>query len=146
MSELTIAAVPITLLDHMLPKSISHIEKVINKAPLDLSLDSLKKDLYSGTSMLITISDKDEVIAVNIVSADEMPTGHRVLWIPVTGGDRMDEWLERFLSLAHQIARDLNCQELRGIPCRTGWMRILKKQNWYPIHEIIGCKVESEVE
>jgi len=142
--KLTIAAVPVTLVEHMFPKCEKHLQKVVDKASTDISLETIKNDLLQGGHMLITISDGAEVVAVNVVTANQMPTGYRVLWIPITGGERMDEWLDDFMKLAQQLAVDQNCNEIRGMACRKGWLRALKEHEWYPIHEVIGCKVKVE--
>lgn len=94
---------------------------------------------------MVTISDGADVIAVNILNTHIFPTGHRVLYIPITGGERMNEWLDDFMDLAHKIAISFNCVEIRGMSCRKGWLKALKKHNWYSLHEVIGCKVKEEL-
>lgn len=143
MSELTISAVPVNLVEFVYPKAVPHLERVIDKAPLDINLTSIKEKLLTGASMLVVILDGEEVIAVNILESSIFETGHKVLYIPITGGDRMDEWLDRFMSLAHAIARDLKCNEIRGMSCRKGWLKALKDHDWYHVHEVIGCKVKQ---
>lgn len=142
-NELIIAAVPVTLVQVIYPMCVDHIQKVVDKAPTDISVDTILDGLLSGDRMLVTISDGPEIIAVNVLQLEVMETGYRVLYIPITGGERMDEWLERFLSFAANVGRDLKCEELRGLACRKGWLRALNKteQEWYPIHEVIGCKI-----
>ena len=143
MSEITIAAIPVNLVELIFPKAIPHLERVISKAPDDINLETIKEKLLQGNTMMVTISDGEEVVAVNIVEATTYETGHKVLFIPITGGDRMDEWLDRFMELAHTIARDLGCHEMRGMACRKSWLRALnsKGREWYHIQEVIGCKV-----
>ena len=145
MSNIIIAAVPVPMIELIFPKAIPHLERVIEKAPDDVDLESLKKNLMNGESMLITISEGEDVIAVNVLEVTTYPTGHKVLFIPNTGGDRMDEWLDRFMEIAHAIAQDLGCHELRGMACRKSWLRVLnsKGHDWYHVHEVIGCKVLS---
>jgi len=148
MGELVISAVPVNLVEHMFPKAMPHLERVIAKAPNDISLETIKAQLLKGNTMLVTISDGADVVAVNVLEKATYDTGHKVLYIPITGGDRMDEWLDRFMDLAHAIARDLGCAELRGMACRKGWLKALEKHDWYHVHEVIGCKVkpfETEV-
>ena len=84
--------------------------------------------------------------AVNILETSVFETGHKALFIPITGGDRMDEWLDRFMDLAHDYARKLGCDELRGMACRKGWLRALKDHDWYELHTVIGCKVKPPEE
>ena len=146
MSKLKIAAVPIELLDHIFPKCIVHLEKVIKKAPDDLCIEGIKKDLYNGDSLLVIVSDMSEVVAVNVCTATTYDTGHKVMFIPITGGERMEEWLDDFMNIAQALAKDFQCHEIRGMACRKGWLKVLEKHNWYPIHTVIGCKVNYEEE
>ena len=139
-----IAAVPVNLVELVFPKAAPHLERVIEKAPNDINLTTIKEKLMLGQTMLVTISEGEEIIAVNIVEATTYETGHKVLFIPITGGDRMDEWLDRFMELAHTIARDLGCHEMRGMACRKSWLRVLNSNghDWYHVHDVIGCKVK----
>jgi len=144
MGNLIIAPIPVTLVDFVFPKAAPHLERVIARAPRDINLESIKKKLLEGKTMLVAVLDEDQVVAVNILEVSEYETGHRVMYIPITGGDRMDEWLDRFMAIAHAIAIDHKCDELRGMACRKGWLRALNKagHEWYHVHEVIGCKVK----
>jgi len=143
MSKLTIALVPINLLDHMLPKCIDHIKKVVEKAPTDVSLEATINKLRNGDAGLITISDGEEVVAINTLQVETYETGYRVLCIPITGGSRMEEWTDEFLDLVTDLAKEYKCSELRGIACRPGWLRYLKEYGWETVHTIVRCKVEA---
>lgn len=140
-----IAPVPITMLDHIWSKAVPHLQKVVDKSPTELSLETIKKALLSGNQMLITISDGDDVIAVNVLEKVTFATGLSVLNIPITGGARMEEWMERFLNLAHLIAQDLDCTELRGMAVRPGWLKKLKAYDWEPVFTVIRCPVKTNV-
>lgn len=140
-----IAPVPITLLDHVWDKCIPHLEKVIKKSPTELSLKTIRESLEKGSQMLFTISDGPEVVAVNIVEKVDFPTGLSVLSIPITGGTRMDEWLERFLKIASALAEDMGCTELRGMAVRKGWLRKLEGYGWEPVFTVIRCPVNKKV-
>lgn len=131
-----------TLVNVVFPKAKPHLERVIARAPDEISLETIKAKLVSGNSMMVVVCDGDDVIAVNILEKTTFETGHAALFIPITGGERMDEWLDRFMNLAHAIARDLGCGELRGMACRKGWLKALEKHDWYHVHEVIGCKVK----
>jgi hypothetical protein len=145
MSKLIIAAVPITMIDLIFPKCIPHLERVIEKAPDDINLEGIERSFKNGSRMLVTVSEGDQVIACNVLETCTHDTGHKVLYIPITGGDRLDEWMDRFLEIANAIALDLGCHELRGIASRAGWLRMLKAKghDWYRLHEVVGCKVKQ---
>ena len=138
-----ISPVPVTLLDHIWPKAVPHLEKVIAKSPNEITLETIKAAIMRGDQMLVTISDGEEVIAVNVLEVVVYATGLRVMCIPITGGTRMAEWLERFLNLGHIIAKDYDCTELRGMAVRPGWLKKLKSYGWEPIFTMISCPVEK---
>lgn len=142
MSNLIITPVAPALVNIVYPKAIPHLQRVVDKAPDEISIDTIKAKLLKGDAMMVVIVDGEDVIAVNILETSVFETGHKALFIPITGGDRMDEWLDRFMELAHAMARDLGCDELRGMACRKGWFRALEKHDWYQLHTVIGCKVK----
>ena len=144
MGDLVIAAVPITLIKLIFPMCVDHLQRAVDKAPNDISIETIEQRLLSGEIMLITVSDNDDVIAANIVEKEKYATGHAVLYVSIVGGDRMSEWMDRFLNICHALARDYKCDELRGMACRKGWLKALKNQGWYRLHEVVGCKVKDE--
>lgn len=141
--SLIIAPVPITMLDHVWDKCVPHLEKVVKKSPSELSLETIRESLEKGNQMLFAISDGPEVVAVNVVETISFATGLKVLSIPITGGTRMDEWMERFLKIANSLAIDLGCTELRGMAVRKGWLRKLESYGWEPFFTAIRCPVKT---
>ncbi len=140
--KLTIGAIPVSMIDLVWDRCTPHLERVIEKAPNDINLETMKSSLLQGKTLLVTISEGSEIVAVNILETCTYETGHKVLFIPITGGDRLHEWLADFLDIAHAIARDYQCSELRGM-ARPGWIKVLKEHGWNPVHTIIGCPVKQ---
>jgi len=141
--KLNIAAVPIQMVELIWDKCVPHLVRVIDKAPNDINLESIKKNLLSGQTLMVTICDSGDVIAVNIMETCTYETGHKVMFIPIVGGDRLEEWMKDFLDIAHQIAREYGCQELRGMAVRKGWEKVLKSYGWHSVHTILGCDVKQ---
>jgi len=142
MSELSISAIPANLINQVWGQVKPLLERVTEKAPDDVSVYAVRERLYAGSTVLVTISEGDTIVAINTLTVETLDSGMKVLFIPITAGDRMDEWLERFLDVARDIARDHGCEELRGLSVRKGWMRVLKEHGWAESHVIIKCKVE----
>ena len=136
-----IRVVPIS---EMLPKIEHLIIQGCALAPNDLNEPTLKYNLIRGKAVLSVVEDDDIVIAINIVHPVVLATGWKVMYVPITVGERMEEWLEDAMVLAHQTAKEHGCNEIRGMSIRKSWLRALKKNNsnWYPIHEVIGCMVK----
>ena len=141
MSKLIIAAVPHELLGMLWPKAVKHIERVVAKAPDEITIEKLHERLLSGNSMLVVICDEQEVIAANILEVRTFDTGIRSLYIPITGGNRLDEWMEDFLNVCKAIAKDFKCTQLRGLAVRKGWMRKLEPLGWEEVHTVIKCEI-----
>lgn len=140
-----IAAIPPALTDVMYPLVEHHFERVIEKAPNEISHETIKANLTSGNQMLITMSDGSEVVAAAVVNKYVFETGYSVLIIPILGGSRMDEWLDRFIDMTQAIARDLGCAEVRAIG-REGWERKLHSRGWQKVHSIVGVPVKQTAE
>lgn len=138
-----ISAVPITLVDVVWPQCIEHIQRVVDRAHGEITLDSVKSRLMTGNSLLVTISKGVEIVACNILEVRVMDSGLRALYIPITGGHDLDQWMPRFLEVAKAIGKDYKCKELRGLAVRKGWMRVLKQYNWEEVHTVIKCDIEE---
>ncbi len=141
---LNIRVVPIGEFTEMFPKIERLVKEGCALSPNDINEAIVKYNLIRGKAKLSVVEDGDKVIAINIVQPIVLVTGWKVLYVPITVGTRMDEWLEDAMSLAHQTAKELGCREIRGLSIRKGWLTALKHYNsdWYPIHEVIGCKVK----
>jgi len=141
MSELLITAIPQNLVEVVWEQVQPLIERVVNKAPDDLSVWAIKKRLVDGQTMLIAISEGSKIVAVNVLSLEDLDSGKKVLVIPITAGDRMAEWMDDFFEVVTKIAKDFGCEELRGMSVRKGWMRILKERGWVENHTVVKCKI-----
>ena len=138
-----ISAVPVTLIDVVWPQCMEHIQRVVEKAHGEITLDSVKARLMTGNSLLITISKGVDIVACNVLEVRVMDSGLRALYIPITGGNDLDQWMPRFLEVAKAIAKDYQCTELRGLAVRKGWMRVLKSHGWEEVHTVIKCNIEG---
>lgn len=141
--NLIIAAVPATLIEVLWDKVTPHLQRVVDVAHGEITLDSVKAKLIRGDALLITISDQDSIIAVNTMEVRYFDSGRKAMFIPITGGDNLDLWMDRFLKVAKAIAKDHGCDELRGLAVRKGWMRKLAPYGWEEVHTVISCKIED---
>lgn len=147
MSNLVIAAVPQTLVDIVWPKAYPHIKRVIDALPHELTMDGVYRRLKSGQQMMVAVCDGEEVIAAYILEVLTFDTGVKALYLPICGGDRMDEWLERSHGVVVAIAKDLGCTRLRGISLRPAWLRVLNNNlpkdchEWQNLSQLVECKI-----
>ena len=139
--DLIIAAVPASLIDLVWDRVTPHLQRVIDRAPDDLYMPRIKERLIEGHTLLVTISRGIDIVAVNVLDVKVLDTGKRVLYIPIVGGDELDNWMEDFLKVATAVAKDYNCTELRGMAARRGWMRKLKPYGWEECFTTVRCKL-----
>ena len=139
--QLVVGAVPASMIEIIWDQVEPLIQRVIDKAPQDLSMDRIKSDLIAGNTLLVVISRKGVIIAANVLQVDTLDTGLKILYIPITAGDDLDLWMEDFLELAKRIAKDHSCVELRGLSVRKGWMVKLKHFGWEEHFVTIRCKL-----
>jgi len=140
---LIIAVVPITLVDLLWDKCVPHLNKFIQRSPDDLSLETIKANVYSGDQLISVVCEGPEIIAVLTFEVQYFDTGFKTLYVQGIGGDRLDEWAERMIDLIHIIAQDLECQEIRG-SARPGWIRKLKQYDFEVAHTVLKCKVKPK--
>jgi len=143
MSEYKISVVPANMIE-----CIWHMVEPIIKRPIDLSHDEVtlevaKETLMNGGIMLVVITKKAKIIAINTLEVRTFPTGKKVLYIPLTGGDDLDCWMDTFIKTATQIALGYNCTHLRGLAVRDGWLRKLKHLGFEPISTTIEMEIEK---
>lgn len=142
-NKYAISVVPKPLLGVVWPLCIEHIQKAVDKAPEEVSVESTEKKLLLGNALLVAVSEGPDVVAANTLEVCTYDTGHKALFIPIVGGTGWDEWGHDFLVLAKCIAKDYGCTELRGMSVRPGWLRKLNKEGWEEVHTIIKCKIEE---
>jgi hypothetical protein len=139
--DLTIAAVPCTMIDLIWDKVVPFMKMVEEKSPEDVVGEVVKEELIKGNQLLATISRGSDIIAINVLEVRTLDTGIKVLYIPITAGAEMELWLDRFLGIAEAIAKDYNCVELRGLAVRNGWLRKLKPYGWEELFTTIRYKI-----
>lgn len=139
--DLTIAVVPMNLVDLVWPQVVPILDRVVEKAPDDLVPSVVYDQLINGRSTLMTISRGPKVIAINVFDIKILDSGVRTMYIPITAGDEMDKWLEPAHEIAIQIAKHHKCTELRGIATRKGWMSKLKSLGWEELFMTIRCPI-----
>jgi hypothetical protein len=141
--SLKLVAIPTNMVDVMWDKIVPYIDIVVELSHGELESESTKLKAIDGEILLVAVCDGTDIIAVNILEVRIFESGKRAMCIPVVGGTRMAEWKYDFLKLAHQLARDFNCEELRGFAVRKGWLRELKDDGWEEVYTTVSCKVEK---
>jgi hypothetical protein len=142
--ELVIAAVPASMIDLVWEQVTPLIQKVIDKAPDDVTLEATRENLINANTLLVTVSRGAKIVAVNILNVQVLDSGKRVLTIPVIGGEEMREWMDRFMEIAEQIAKDFDCTAIRGFAAREGWARVLEPYGYKKLHTVLQYEIEEK--
>jgi hypothetical protein len=140
--KFVLAAIPANLLNIVWDKIEPILDRVIEVSNRELTTDGVKRRALLGETLIVTICLDNVIIAVTVLDIVQFDSGLRAMYIPVVGGDYMDEWLEESFEVAKAIAKDFNCSEVRGLAARKGWLRRLKDMNWEEITTVIRCPVE----
>ncbi|HHA19841.1 MAG TPA: hypothetical protein ENK70_09060 [Methylophaga sp.] len=127
MHELT--AVPVTLVPFLWEEVTPILQRVVDISDGDISNSTVKRRILTGTSLLITVTEKEsgKMVAIFTTEIRTMDTGKRVLYAPIIAGDEMKGWLEDMCQFLHKMAIREQCSQVRGISARKGWIRALKK-------------------
>ena len=140
-NNLSIAAIPAPMVDLVWDQVDPLIRSVQAKAPDDISPAVVKEELVSGRKTLVVINRKERIIAVNVLDIKVLDSGVKVLYIPITAGTEMKDWMEDFLNIATAIAKDCGCIELRGLAVRKGWMKKLEPYGWEEMFTTIRYRI-----
>lgn len=116
------------------------LKRVVTVSNGELTCEGIYRRARLGETRLVIIMKGFEIVAVNVMDIVEFDSGLRAMYIPITGGDYIDEWLLDSLEVAKAIARDYNCTQLRGLATRPGWLK--KLPGWEKITDIIKYEVE----
>ena len=143
-SKLIIDVIPTDMVWAVWASCIPHIKKVVHESKGMVSMGVTLSKLASGVAVLVVVKDGADVVACNVVEPRVLGDGTRALYISITGGSRMSEWMDAADDAFHNIAKVLNCTELRGMSIRDGWMRVLKKRGWEEVYTEVRCKIEGK--
>ena len=141
MNDLTLSAVPASLVEILWPDMEPFIDLVVAKAPEDLVTSVIREQLMEGSTMAIIVYREQTIVAVNVLDVKTLDSGMKVLYVPIIGGAELDAWAEDFMAMLKVIAKDYGCTELRGMAVRKGWMSKLKPLGWEEMFTTVRCKL-----
>jgi hypothetical protein len=137
-----IAPIPPTLITVLWDRVEGHLARVVEVSNGEISLQSIKESCLLGKAMLLAVCRDDQIVAVITVEKRTFESGKSALFLPIVGGDELDGWLDQVLEVAILIAKDLDCEVIRGLGARKGWIRKLKDKGWKEAYSVLEVKVE----
>lgn len=139
--EYTITVVHQSLIDIIWDQVGPIVDRVVEKAPLDMSTEKVKERLVSGEDALMAVYDGVTIIGIVVLTVRVLDAGTRVLLLPVVGGDDIDNWMDKGFKLIFGIAKQYNCTELRGLSARKGWLRKMSNYGWEEVFTTVRLPI-----
>lgn len=90
----------------------------------ELDPDDVYEMINEGYVVPIVMKDQGEIAAVITMEMTETKSG-KTMFLMTAGGDNIDVWLDEFLDVADNIAKEQGCDKM-AIKGRPGWVRKLK--------------------
>jgi hypothetical protein len=113
------------------------LEKAIDLSCGDVTEDSIRQRAMAGDTLIIIVSNGADIVSVSTIEVYTYDSGKKSMLIPMVGGEGIREWGQEWIDFISQIARDVGCDELRGMAARDGWLGLLKGRGWIQNHVII---------
>jgi hypothetical protein len=147
-SMITFSIVPPALIPVIWEKIQPYLKPVADVSSGDLTEESIFKDMRNGENVVVVIIDDYRIIGVNTLQVHTFNSGLKCLYIPIIGGERIDEWGEEFFCMCKEIAKQNGCTELRGMAARGGWLRKLKQHDlhWQSCYEVIKYDLTGDAD
>ena len=142
-NRVIVACVPPVLVELLWDKIEPHVQRVIEVAGDELHMPTFKKRLLLGETLVLSVSQGQEMLAAITLDVREFDTGLRALYIPIVGGEKMESWMDRVIEVAIAIAKDHNCTELRGLAARKGWLKKLAPLGWQEVQTVVSLQIEA---
>ena len=114
--------------------------KRVVKPETGYAMEHVLNELQMAKLQLWVIED---FLAVVVTCIQERPL-HRVLWVQFMAGDRMDEWLDDWITVQEEYARHNGCiaVEFSG---RAGWHKKIHRQNQHRAYKPVLTTFRKEL-
>ena len=136
--------IPIQLIpvlwDEIAPLLLSPVEKSNGEA----TLESVYDRAMDGVSSIHLLTLDNEILAAFTLEVMTFESGLKSLAVPLIGGRALIKNGDEFMAYMRRIARQLGCDNLRGMSARSGWLRTISKYGWKTAHEIVICEIGDE--
>lgn len=138
-SKYQITNVPSANLPLVWDRIYNHLERVVDSAHGDITMISLREELLQGQAGLLVIHSGEEIVAAVCVEVRTMPSGKRILMVPIVGGEDMVNWIDQLNAEVKRLKKTLLCDAIRGAG-RPGWVRELKKYGWKNVITVVSLE------
>ena len=120
---------PLSRMEPYGPQITAAMKKLIARFPKDLTLESMREDLFKGSQQLWLMLDdgKFEAFALTEIKTVKA-TGHKSVILTALGGEGGTEMVP-FITEIEEWARSIGANDLRPVG-RLGWRKALKAQGY----------------
>lgn len=141
MNKYDIIAVPVNMIDLLWYQIEPLLQLAVDISDGEMTCEHVYDRAKEGNTLLICICEGPIIISVITVEIRDFPNGKKALCLPMVGGKDVDNWVDDFMEVIKQIAKDFKCEEIRGYAARLGWMRKLKDKGWSELYSTICYKI-----
>ena len=140
----TPAIIPPYLIDLVWPTVSDIIGTIIRKAHGEMTLDTVKAKLKEDRALMVLLLDNDIVKGLGIFQTEVYDSGKKVLVLSMAAGD-MEFFTGEYDNVFLDLAKNLQCDEIRAIGARLGWEKALEKSStkWKKLSTTLIYKVEN---
>ena len=107
----------------------------------EMTPDTIETRVNNGDSVLVAIILDNEIECVLSLEVVVYDSGLRSLLVPFISGKGMNDWFEMVENFCVQVAKSLNCTEIRGMAVRDGWARFLKDKDYKQSHVVFTKQI-----
>lgn len=134
-SDLQISLVPHTDIENIWPKVSRYLKLASDQSYGRYRLADIRHKLETNEHQLWIVFDEDRNIVAAITSTFTLYPQFTSLHGQFLGGERLDEWRERFCDIFDRWAKDNGCRmiEFTG---RPGWAKTLAPQGYKEVFRV----------
>jgi hypothetical protein len=138
--DIDIYGINTEMLDQAWPDISPFIEKGLAFAHGEMNIDDVYHEIMIGRIVPVVMGYDGDIMAV---VAMEIAEKHRkrVMCLMTAGGTSLDEWLEEFLDVAYELAKEQNCDSIY-INGRKGWERKLKRHGYNHAYTVLKREIK----
>lgn len=108
----------------------------------EMTPDTILARCERGDSILLSVVLEETIKCVISLEVVVYDSGLRTLLVAFVSGEGMNEWFLQVEDFCVNMAKNLNCTEIRGMAVRDGWGRFLKDKQYKQTHVIYTKQVE----
>ena len=138
MTEFKAVLVPTPLVEYMWLDVLDLLRKPIDNSNGEVTVGSTLRRAMAGEISILVFMAGSSVECVATVEVLTFESGKRSLSLPLFAGNNIERYGDLIQETVVGLAKTANCENVRGMSIRKGWMSMLTKYGWQTDHQIIS--------